>query len=84
MVDITMLLSDPTLSNQWYKFDDEKVTKEDPKRALEKRYGGEKELLQTNPGFNNSPVKFTKYSNAYMLVYICEAEPGRRLAHHSL
>ncbi|KAL3625125.1 CSN-associated deubiquitinating enzyme Ubp12 [Castilleja foliolosa] len=60
----------PTLTDQWYKFDDERVTKEDGKRALEEQYGGEEELPQTNPGYNNTPFKFTKYSNAYMLVYI--------------
>ncbi|KAG6484795.1 hypothetical protein ZIOFF_053320 [Zingiber officinale] len=54
-----------------YKFDDERVTKEDAKRALEEQYGGEEE---TNPGFNNTPFKFTKYSNAYMLVYIRESD----------
>ncbi|KAG8650973.1 hypothetical protein MANES_07G083000v8 [Manihot esculenta] len=64
----------PTLSDQWFKFDDERVTKEDMKRALEEQYGGEEELPQTNPGFNNSPFKFTKYSNAYMLVYIRESD----------
>ncbi|XP_021617626.1 ubiquitin C-terminal hydrolase 12 isoform X6 [Manihot esculenta] len=65
----------PTLSDQWFKFDDERVTKEDMKRALEEQYGGEEEQLpQTNPGFNNSPFKFTKYSNAYMLVYIRESD----------
>ncbi|XP_039061183.1 ubiquitin carboxyl-terminal hydrolase 12-like isoform X2 [Hibiscus syriacus] len=64
----------PTLSDQWYKFDDERVTKEDMKRALEEQYGGEEELPQTNPGFNNTPFKFTKYSNAYMLVYIRESD----------
>ncbi|XP_057990811.1 ubiquitin C-terminal hydrolase 12-like isoform X3 [Hevea brasiliensis] len=64
----------PTLSDQWFKFDDERVTKEDMKRALEEQYGGEEELPQANPGFNNSPFKFTKYSNAYMLVYICESD----------
>ncbi|CAN6439960.1 unnamed protein product [Victoria cruziana] len=57
-----------------YKFDDERVTKEDTKRALEEQYGGEEELPQTNPGFNNTPFKFTKYSNAYMLVYIRESD----------
>ncbi|CAI8596746.1 unnamed protein product [Vicia faba] len=62
----------PTLSDQWYKFYDERVTKEDPKLASEEQYGGEEELPQTNPGFNNSPLKFTNYSNAYMLVYIRE------------
>ncbi|XP_057980718.1 ubiquitin C-terminal hydrolase 12-like isoform X1 [Malania oleifera] len=64
----------PTLSDQWFKFDDERVTKEDWKRALEEQYGGEEELPHTNPGFNNSPFKFTKYSNAYMLVYIRESD----------
>lgn len=85
-----------------YKFDDERVTKEDVKRALEEQYGGEEEvglsflvsvfaflidfshlmyfqiwslqLPQNNPGFNNPPFKFTKYSNAYMLVYIRESD----------
>ncbi|KAK3017522.1 hypothetical protein RJ639_007459 [Escallonia herrerae] len=57
-----------------FKFDDERVTKEDMKRALEEQYGGEEELPQTNPGFNNAPFKFTKYSNAYMLVYIRESD----------
>ncbi|CAA6667135.1 unnamed protein product [Spirodela intermedia] len=64
----------PTLSDQWFKFDDERVTKEDTKRALEEQYGGEEELPQANPGFNNTPFKFTKYSNAYMLVYIRESD----------
>ncbi|TYK21699.1 ubiquitin carboxyl-terminal hydrolase 13-like isoform X2 [Cucumis melo var. makuwa] len=67
----------PTLSEQWYKFDDERVTKEDVKRALEEQYGGEEELPQTNPGFNNTPFKFTKYSNAYMLVYIRESDKDK-------
>ncbi|XP_020672846.1 ubiquitin carboxyl-terminal hydrolase 13 isoform X1 [Dendrobium catenatum] len=101
----------PTLSDQWYKFDDERVTKEDVKRALEEQYGGEEEVFvtlpsrcqlffqthliiyfltsflsmllcllqlpQTNPGFNNTPFKFTKYSNAYMLVYIRESDKDK-------
>ncbi|GAA0176566.1 cysteine protease [Lithospermum erythrorhizon] len=67
----------PTLSDQWYKFDDERVTKEEMKRALEEQYGGEEELPQTNPGINNSPFKFTKYSNAYMLVYIRESDKDK-------
>ncbi|KAF8673527.1 hypothetical protein HU200_048610 [Digitaria exilis] len=57
-----------------YKFDDERVTKEDAKKALEEQYGGEEELPHINPGFNNAPFKFTKYSNAYMLVYIRESD----------
>ncbi|KAK8941776.1 Ubiquitin carboxyl-terminal hydrolase 13 [Platanthera guangdongensis] len=67
----------PILSDQWFKFDDERVTKEETKRALEEQYGGEEELPQTNPGFNNTPFKFTKYSNAYMLVYIRESDKDK-------
>ncbi|KAL9238674.1 hypothetical protein vseg_013065 [Gypsophila vaccaria] len=65
------------LSEHWFKFDDERVTKEDMKRALDEQYGGEEELPQTNPGFNNAPFKFTKYSNAYMLVYIRESDKDK-------
>ncbi|XP_074566066.1 ubiquitin C-terminal hydrolase 13-like isoform X2 [Curcuma longa] len=64
----------PDLSEQWFKFDDERVTKEDMKRAIEEQYGGEEEM---NPGFNNTPFKFTKYSNAYMLVYIRESDKDK-------
>jgi len=106
-----------------FKFEDERVTKEDTKRALEEQYGGEEEVIfckhllgwsfiffivivylgefsfsdvimpfffwfihlfffcpqlpHTNPGFNNSPFKFTKYSNAYMLVYIRERDKDK-------
>lgn len=88
-----------------FKFDDERVTKEDAKKALEEQYGGEEEvscnlqllrlqlfyfqyintelrnfvlqLPQTNPGLNNTPFKFTKYSNAYMLVYIRESDKDK-------
>ncbi|KAG2631787.1 hypothetical protein PVAP13_2NG047900 [Panicum virgatum] len=67
----------PTLSDQWFKFEDERVTKEDAKKALEEQYGGEEELPQTNPGLNNTPFKFTKYSNAYMLVYIRESDKDK-------
>ncbi|KAL3620230.1 ubiquitin carboxyl-terminal hydrolase 13 [Castilleja foliolosa] len=63
-----------TLSNQWYKFDDERVTKEDMKKALEELYGGEEEI---NPGINNILFKFTKHSNAYMLVYIRESDTDK-------
>ncbi|WJX66108.1 ubiquitin carboxyl-terminal hydrolase 13 [Trifolium repens] len=63
-----------SFSHNRYKFDHERVTKEDPKRVLEEQYGGVEELPQTNPGFNNTPFKFTKYSNAYTLVYIREVD----------
>ncbi|KAK4440537.1 Ubiquitin carboxyl-terminal hydrolase 12 [Sesamum alatum] len=66
----------PTLSSQWYKFDDERVTKEDMTKALNELYGGEEE---TNPGINNAPFKFTRHSNAYMLVYIRESDKDKIL-----
>lgn len=34
-------------------------------------------MPQTNPGFNSTPFKFTKYSNAYMLVYIRESDKDK-------
>ncbi|KAH7332209.1 hypothetical protein KP509_20G075300 [Ceratopteris richardii] len=67
----------PTLSEQWYKFDDERVTKEKPKNALKEQYGGEEELPLTNPGLNNATYKLTKYSNAYMLVYITDSDKDK-------
>ncbi|ONM37531.1 Ubiquitin carboxyl-terminal hydrolase 13 [Zea mays] len=44
------------------------------KRALEEQYGGEEELPHTNPGLDTAPLRFTKHSNAYMLVYIRESD----------
>lgn len=35
------------------------------------------QMPQTNPGFNNTPFKFTKYSNAYMLVYIRDSDKDK-------
>lgn len=34
-----------------YKFDDERVTKEDTKRAIEEQYGGEEEVICHQNGF---------------------------------
>ncbi|KAL2540983.1 Ubiquitin carboxyl-terminal hydrolase 12 [Abeliophyllum distichum] len=67
----------PNLSHQWYKFDNERVTTVDAKEALEEQYGS-KELMQTNPGLNDSQ----KCSNAYMLVYIRESE-GEKIMYNS-
>ncbi|XP_047971318.1 ubiquitin C-terminal hydrolase 12-like isoform X2 [Salvia hispanica] len=68
----------PTLSGQWYKFDDERVTKEDVKNALDEQYGGEEEHpMQTIQGVN----KFTKHSNAYMLVYIRDSDKDKIMCH---
>lgn len=38
-------------------------------------------LMQTNPGINNTPFKFTKHSNAYMLVYIRESDKDKIMCH---
>ena len=35
------------------------------------------QLPQMNPGLNNPPFRFTKYSNAYMLVYIRESDKDK-------
>lgn len=34
-------------------------------------------LIQTNTGINQTPFKFTKHSNAYMLVYIRESDKDK-------
>lgn len=89
-----------------YRFDDEHVTKEDMRKALDELYGGEEEvclftlfsflnrllcfacsfsytvissqhLMQITPGIINAPFKFTKNSNAYMLVYVRESDKDK-------
>lgn len=64
---------------QWFKFDDERVTKEETGKAIDDQFGGEDESPQPTPGaYNNMPsFKFTKYSNAYMLVYIRTCDKDR-------
>ncbi|XP_052200260.1 ubiquitin C-terminal hydrolase 12-like [Diospyros lotus] len=57
----------PTLSDDWYKFDDEWVTKEDMRWALEEQYGVKQE---TNPGLNDTP----NHSSAHILVYVRESD----------
>ncbi|KAM0019512.1 putative ubiquitinyl hydrolase 1 [Helianthus debilis subsp. tardiflorus] len=69
----------PTLSDQWFKFDDERVTKEeDMTRVWSELYGGKK-LHKANLGVNSTPSDYTKNSNACMLVYIRESEKARIL-----
>ncbi|KAL2225257.1 UNVERIFIED_CONTAM: Ubiquitin carboxyl-terminal hydrolase 12, partial [Sesamum indicum] len=61
-----------------YKFDDERVTKEDIIKALDELYGGKEEhVMTTNP--DNAPLKFMRQSNAYMLVYIRESDKDKAL-----
>ncbi|KAL3154338.1 hypothetical protein ABBQ32_013820 [Trebouxia sp. C0010 RCD-2024] len=63
----------PNTSGKWLKFDDEKVYKESSKRAIDEQFGGEDETPPPAPGFTAPTLKLTKYSNAYMLVYIRES-----------
>jgi hypothetical protein len=44
--------TDGTISSR-FKFDDERVTKEDGKRALEEQYGGEEEVSFSSHGYNS-------------------------------
>ena len=47
------------------------VTQADARKALDENFGGEDENPPAAPGYGSAPAfKFTKYSNAYMLVYI--------------
>ncbi|MEW5319855.1 MAG: hypothetical protein WDW38_010976 [Sanguina aurantia] len=60
---------------QWLKFEDDRVTKEEPHRAMEEQFGGEDDshgMTNSHNTFHahNPPPKLTKHSNAYMLVYV--------------
>ncbi|KAL5702532.1 ubiquitinyl hydrolase 1 [Ranunculus cassubicifolius] len=57
----------PNLTDQWFKFDDDEVTKEDRKMAVEENYGG------------HTFFGFTKFSSAYMLVYIRDSDKDKIL-----
>lgn len=48
------------------------VSLEDPKKALNEQYGGEDENSPPGTGFNT--FRFTKFSNAYMLVYVRKSD----------
>ena len=49
------------------------VYKEPSKRALDEQFGGEDKTPPPAPGFTSPTLKLTKYSNAYMLVYVRES-----------
>ncbi|KAK9813402.1 hypothetical protein WJX73_006228 [Symbiochloris irregularis] len=77
--------------NQWLKFDDEKVTKQSARCAIDDQFGGEDEGgLTPSHGLNIPSIRHTKYSNAYMLVYVreddwsnvmCEVQESEIAAH---
>eukprot|EP00741_Cyanophora_paradoxa_P021387 tig00021350_g20646.t1 len=62
-------------ADQWYKYDDERVTKATPEQAIQDNFGGEEDA----PGFQNRRVMTLskRFSNAYMLVYVRESDYER-------
>ncbi len=54
------------------------VTKEQPRRAIQEQWGGDDDLSNGNPPPSNppfnQPLKITRFSNAYMLVYVRVAD----------
>lgn len=64
----------------WYRFDDERVTREEARAAVEEQYGGDDDTPPLGAGGGlNAPYapagggggfKLSKLSNAYMLVYV--------------
>ena len=60
------------------------VSKADARKALDENFGGEDENPPVALGFGTTPAfKFTKYSNAYMLVYI-RASDWHQVTQHKL
>jgi len=59
----------PLGSEQWYRFDDERVTKVKEREAVESQFGGLEH--QQHPG-HTPQWKYPKISSAYMLVYVRE------------
>lgn len=60
----------PLSSDQWFRFDDERVTKVKETEAVEGQFGGTDQ--QQYPG-HTPQWKLPKISNAYMLVYVRES-----------
>ena len=60
----------PLGMDQWFRFDDERVTKVKEKEAVEGQFGGLEH--QQHPG-HTPQWKYAKISSAYMLVYVRES-----------
>jgi ubiquitin carboxyl-terminal hydrolase 7 len=60
----------PLASEEWFRFDDERVSKVKEKEAVEGQFGGTEH--QQHPG-HTPQWKFPKISSAYMLVYVRES-----------
>jgi ubiquitin carboxyl-terminal hydrolase 7 len=69
----------PERNGNWYKFDDDRVTPVTEKEVLEDNFGGEIQNGQLG-GLAKTPVRAMKrFTNAYMLVYVREAEASEIL-----
>lgn len=69
----------PTMEENWFKFDDERVTKAEAGEAIEANYGGVSDYSYTLGGRSFSD-NHKKYSNAYMLVYVRQSDAPTLLA----
>lgn len=64
----------PEKDGKWYKFDDDRVTPVTDREVLEDNFGGEIPNGQLG-GLARAPVRAMKrFTNAYMLVYVRDAE----------
>merc|ERR1719313_3163825 len=61
-------------AGQWFKFDDERVTREEGSEAVDQQFGGDGSPPVTAPTHQPFLSKLAKFSNAYMLVYVREAD----------
>ncbi|KAL6782343.1 hypothetical protein ACKKBG_A06435 [Auxenochlorella protothecoides x Auxenochlorella symbiontica] len=59
---------------RWLKFDDERVEAAEADRAVRGNWGGEDD--RGAPGGGAPGLRFTRFANAYMLVYVRESEWG--------
>lgn len=64
----------PTTKMQWFKFDDERVTKARKKDVFEENYGGEVQRTYRNALGKPIVTTYSKSANAYMLLYIRDSE----------
>ena len=69
----------PDREARWLKFDDDRVTPVTDKEVLEENYG-EEALSSMPPDLQRKQVRATKFSSAYVLVYIRESAIDEVLA----
>jgi ubiquitin carboxyl-terminal hydrolase 7 len=69
----------PRKNGEFYKFDDDRVTKATLKEAIDDNFGGEYPTLNGLASRNTSQKPIKRSMNAYMLVYIRECHADRVL-----